>query len=89
MVAEIEANVGPIDVLINNAGYGSEGVIEETPFDEVRRQFEINLFGPIALIQAILPFMRPRRSIHPQHHLHGRLHHHPGPGLLPWLEVRP
>jgi len=64
LVAEIEANVGPIDVLINNAGYGSEGVIEETPFDEVRRQFEINLFGPIALIQAVLPFMRARRSGH-------------------------
>src|ERR1700761_2843328 len=41
LVAEIEGSVGPIDVLINNAGYGSEGVIEETPFSEVRRQFEI------------------------------------------------
>jgi len=53
---------GPIDVLINNAGYGSEGVIEETPLDELRRQFEVNVFGAVAMIQAVLPSMRARRT---------------------------
>ncbi|MCJ8142224.1 oxidoreductase [Ancylobacter sp. A5.8] len=63
-VARIEAEIGPIDVLVNNAGYGHEGVIEETGIEEVRRQFEVNVYGPVALIQAVLPFMRARRSGH-------------------------
>ncbi|ESQ86059.1 hypothetical protein AEAC466_02405 [Asticcacaulis sp. AC466] len=62
MVADIEASVGPIDVLINNAGYGSEGILEESALDEVRRQFDVNVFGPVAMIQAVLPYMRARRS---------------------------
>lgn len=44
-VAEAEASIGPIDVLIANAGYGLEGVFEETPLSEVRAQFETNFFG--------------------------------------------
>jgi NAD(P)-dependent dehydrogenase (short-subunit alcohol dehydrogenase family) len=53
---------GPIDVLINNAGYGHEGVLEESPLDELRRQFEVNVFGAVAMIKAVLPAMRERRS---------------------------
>ncbi len=61
-VAEVEASVGAIDVLVNNAGYGLEGLFEETPMDEVRRQFETNVFGAIAMMQAVLPYMRARRA---------------------------
>lgn len=61
-VAEVEANVGPIDVLVNNAGYGHEGVLEESTIGELRRQFEVNVFGAVAVVQAVLPFMRQRRA---------------------------
>lgn len=64
IVARIEKEVGPIDVLINNAGYGHEGVLEETTSKELRRQFEVNVFGPVAITQAVLPYMRKRRAGH-------------------------
>jgi NAD(P)-dependent dehydrogenase (short-subunit alcohol dehydrogenase family) len=60
-IAEIEKNIGPIDVLVNNAGYGHEGVLEESGMDDLRRQFEVNVFGPVAMIKAVLPYMRKRR----------------------------
>lgn len=63
-VAEIEANVGPIDVLVNNAGYGHEGVMEESPLADMRRQFDVNVFGAVAMMKAVLPFMRLRRRGH-------------------------
>jgi NAD(P)-dependent dehydrogenase (short-subunit alcohol dehydrogenase family) len=63
-IADVESKVGPIAVLVNNAGYGFEGAIEEAPLDEVRRQFEVNVFGPIAVMKAVLPFMRKRRAGH-------------------------
>lgn len=47
-----------IDVLINNAGYGSYGAIEDVPLEEARRQFEVNLFGMARLIQLVTPSMR-------------------------------
>lgn len=61
-VAEVEASVGAIDVLVNNAGYGLEGLIEETSIDELRRQFDTNVYGAVAMMQAVLPFMRARRK---------------------------
>ncbi|HEY4250667.1 MAG TPA: oxidoreductase [Roseomonas sp.] len=64
VIAEVEAAVGPIDVLVNNAGYGHEGTIEESPFEDLRRQFAVNVFGAVAVIQAVLPFMRGRRAGH-------------------------
>lgn len=64
LVQGVEAEVGPIDVLINNAGYGLLGTVEELPLDEVRRQFEVNLFSHLAVIQAVLPGMRARRAGH-------------------------
>jgi NAD(P)-dependent dehydrogenase (short-subunit alcohol dehydrogenase family) len=63
-VAEIERTIGPISVLVNNAGYGHEGTIEESPLAELRRQFDVNVFGAVALIKAVLPFMRKRRTGH-------------------------
>jgi NAD(P)-dependent dehydrogenase (short-subunit alcohol dehydrogenase family) len=64
VVAEIENSVGPIDVLVNNAGYGHEGILEESPLSEMRRQFDVNVFGAVAMIKAVLPFMRTRRRGH-------------------------
>jgi NAD(P)-dependent dehydrogenase (short-subunit alcohol dehydrogenase family) len=57
-VQRIEAEHGAVGVLVNNAGYGSEGPFEEVAMDEVRRQFETNVFGLIRLIQLVLPGMR-------------------------------
>ncbi|WP_049457251.1 oxidoreductase [Stenotrophomonas maltophilia] len=61
LVGDVEANVGAIDVLVNNAGYGHEGILEESTLAELRHQFEVNVFGPAALIKAVLPHMRARR----------------------------
>ncbi|MGG2100523.1 oxidoreductase [Stenotrophomonas sp. NRRL B-14846] len=64
LVTDIETNVGSIDVLVNNAGYGHEGILEESTLAELRQQFEVNVFGPAALIKAVLPHMRARRRGH-------------------------
>ena len=64
VVAEIEASFGPLDVLVNSAGYGHEGILEESPLEAMRRQFEVNVFGAVAMIQAVLPAMRTRRRGH-------------------------
>ncbi len=61
-VAQAEREVGPIDVLVNNAGYGHEGILEESSLDDMRRQFDANVFGAVAMIKAVLPGMRARRS---------------------------
>jgi NAD(P)-dependent dehydrogenase (short-subunit alcohol dehydrogenase family) len=64
VVSEIESSVGAVDVLVNNAGYGHEGIMEESPLSEMRRQFDVNVFGAVAMIKAVLPFMRARRRGH-------------------------
>ena len=64
VVNGIEANVGPLDVLVNNAGYGHEGVMEESPLAEMRRQFDVNVFGAVAVMKSVLPYMRERRRGH-------------------------
>lgn len=51
---------GSIDVLVNNAGYGSYGAIEDVSMDEARRQFEVNMFGLARITQLVLPAMRVR-----------------------------
>ena len=53
---------GSIDVLLNNAGYGAYGILEATPMDALRRQFEVNVFGLVAAIQAVLPQFRARKA---------------------------
>ncbi len=60
-VDQIIRERGQIDVLINNAGYGQFGALEDVPMEEARRQMEVNLIGPARLIQLCLPHMRARR----------------------------
>ncbi|WP_242123847.1 oxidoreductase [Sphingobium sp. Sx8-8] len=65
MQAGIDAIIGEagrIDVLVNNAGYGSYGAIEDVPMEEGRAQFDVNVFGAVRLIQLALPHMRAQRS---------------------------
>ncbi len=61
VVRQAEEDHGPIDVLINNAGYGHEGILEESPLEEMRRQFDVNVFGAVAVAKAFLPRFRERR----------------------------
>jgi NAD(P)-dependent dehydrogenase (short-subunit alcohol dehydrogenase family) len=63
-VKRAERQLGAIDVLVNNAGYGHEGVMEESSLDDLQRQFAANVFGPVAMIKAVLPGMRERRRGH-------------------------
>jgi NAD(P)-dependent dehydrogenase (short-subunit alcohol dehydrogenase family) len=58
----IRRETGRIDVLVNNAGYGIYGTLEEMPLAEARRQFEVNLFGTARLCQLVLPIMRSQNS---------------------------
>lgn len=61
-VDEIEAVAGGIAVVVNNDGAGYRGMIEEVTLHEMRAHFEANVFGAIAMIQAVLPYMRRRRA---------------------------
>ncbi|MFE2944049.1 oxidoreductase [Streptomyces sp. NPDC059255] len=61
-VDRIMAETGRVDVLVNNAGYGSYGALEDVPLDEARRQFEVNVFGALRLAQLVLPHMRAQHS---------------------------
>lgn len=63
-VSEILKREGRLDVLVNNAGVGITGPLEETPTHEIKRAFSTNVFGPIEMINAVLPTMRKQQSGH-------------------------
>lgn len=60
-IAAADEALGGIDVLVNNAGYSFEGTLEETSWADIYGQYAANVFGPIAVMKAMLPFMRERR----------------------------
>lgn len=62
VVAAIRAEHEGVDVLINNAGFGMYGSVEETTIDDARYQFDVNLFGLARLTQLLLPYMRKKKS---------------------------
>jgi NAD(P)-dependent dehydrogenase (short-subunit alcohol dehydrogenase family) len=62
LVSRVIAETGRIDVLVNNAGYGALGAIEDVPLAEARRQFDVNVFGLARLTQLVLPHMRAQRG---------------------------
>lgn len=61
-IAACVAVAGPIDVLVNNAGIGAVGAFEATPMPHIRKVFDTNTFGVMAMCQAVIPQMRARRS---------------------------
>lgn len=58
LVARVREKMGPINVLINNAAYAVTGLVEDCPLEQYRKNFEVNFYAPIALIQAVLPDMK-------------------------------
>lgn len=64
VVEDVTRTLGPVEVLVNNAGYGVEGPLEEVSMADVRAQFDVNVFGVIAVTKAVLPGMRARRGGH-------------------------
>lgn len=63
-INEAVAYFGRIDVVVNNAGYGLAGALEELSDDEARKNFDINVFGTLNIIRSVLPFLRRQRSGH-------------------------
>jgi NADP-dependent 3-hydroxy acid dehydrogenase YdfG len=61
-VRAVEEAEGAVDVLVNNAGYSQSGAVEEVPMEQVRRQFETNVFGLLRMCQLVLPGMRRQGS---------------------------
>ncbi|MFN1144184.1 oxidoreductase [Serratia quinivorans] len=64
LVNTVEQELGAVDVLVNNAGYGHEGTMEESQLTDAIHQFEVNVFGAVAVIKAFLPYFRARRAGH-------------------------
>ncbi len=64
VVAEAERLTGGLDVVVNNAGHGYTGAIEETPIADAKAMFDVNVWGAVAVIQAALPYLRARKAGH-------------------------
>jgi NAD(P)-dependent dehydrogenase (short-subunit alcohol dehydrogenase family) len=62
VVAEAIAAFGRIDVLVNNAGFGLVGSVEETSWEQIQQSFAVNFFGPLELIRAVMPHFRERKA---------------------------
>lgn len=74
VVSQVEEEVGPIDVLVNNAGYGYEGAIEEALSADIRAQFDVNVFGAISVIGVRYHRAGAKYECHKQSCCHDRVH---------------
>jgi NAD(P)-dependent dehydrogenase (short-subunit alcohol dehydrogenase family) len=81
-VKQVQAMHGGIDVLVNNAGFGMYGSMEESTIDDARYQFDVNLFGMARLTQLALPAMR-KKGHHHQYLIHGRKDLYPAGFVVP------
>jgi len=63
-VQQVKDEDGKIDILVNNAGYGIAGTVEQVDVDDAKALFDVNVWGPVRLLQAVLPLMRKRKSGH-------------------------
>jgi NADP-dependent 3-hydroxy acid dehydrogenase YdfG len=63
-VGQAYKHFGKLDVILSNAGYGCMGAIEEIPFEDIKANFETNVFGTLSVIQAALPYLRAQKSGH-------------------------
>src|SRR3954447_4001598 len=88
-VRTVQDEQGAVGALVNNAGYSQSGAVETVPLDDVRRQFETNVFGLVRMCQLVLPGMRAQRwgRIVNMCSMGGRLVF-PGRWLVPRVEVR-
>ena len=64
VVGKAHKHYGRLDVILSNAGYGCMGAIEEVPFEEIKANYETNVFGTLSVIQAALPYLRAQKSGH-------------------------
>ena len=88
-VEAVEAEEGAVGALVNNAGYSQSGAVETVSMDDLRRQFETNVFGLVRMCQLVLPGMRGRgRRPDREHELDGRELHVPRRRRLPRDQVR-
>ena len=88
-IAAIEEAEGAVGALVNNAGYSQSGAVETVPIDDVRRQFETNVFGLLRMCQLVLPGMRaPGPRAHRERELDGREAHLSGRWDLPRDQAR-
>ena len=86
-VASVEEAEGAVGVLVNNAGYSQNGAVETVPLNDVRAQFETNVFGLLRMCQLVLPGMRRRGEGRIEHQLDGRPLHLSGWRRLPRHEA--
>ncbi|TGS74588.1 SDR family NAD(P)-dependent oxidoreductase, partial [Mesorhizobium sp. M8A.F.Ca.ET.181.01.1.1] len=63
-IAQTIEKFGKVDVVVNNAGYAQQGTVEALCDDELRRNFDVNLFAPLAVLRHVLPQLRAQRSGH-------------------------
>jgi NAD(P)-dependent dehydrogenase (short-subunit alcohol dehydrogenase family) len=85
-IATIIAQQGRLDVLVNNAGYGSYGAIEDVAMEEARAQFDVNVFGAVRLIQ-LAAYARSKFGLDHQHHLDGWQDSYSARRLVSWHQI--
>ena len=61
-ISEIRNQMGPVDILVNNAAYAVAGLVEDCPVEQYKKNFDVNFFAPLSLIQTVIPGMKQKKS---------------------------